>query len=78
MRILHLIHFNLVFSAMLQISAGFHQVKIGERGGRRRDFHDAGINTRQAMEHVKESKTGLLRFIVVRNIDLAFINIPFA
>ncbi|XP_036382655.1 piwi-like protein 1 isoform X2 [Megalops cyprinoides] len=44
---------------VLQISAGFQQVKIGERGGRRRDFHDAGINTRQAMEHVKESKTGV-------------------
>ncbi|MBN3296088.1 PIWL1 protein, partial [Amia calva] len=46
-------------SAILQISAGFHQVKIGERGGRRRDFHDVGINTRGAMEHVKESKTGV-------------------
>ncbi|XP_049907034.1 piwi-like protein 1 isoform X2 [Epinephelus moara] len=44
--------------AELQISAGFQQVKLGERGGRRRDFHDAGINTRQAMEHVKESKSG--------------------
>ncbi|XP_067087216.1 piwi-like protein 1 isoform X3 [Osmerus mordax] len=44
--------------AVLQISAGFQQVKIGERGGRRRDFHDAGIFTRQAMDHVKESKTG--------------------
>ncbi|KAL0979478.1 hypothetical protein UPYG_G00185620 [Umbra pygmaea] len=44
--------------AVIQISAGFQQVKIGERGGRRRDFHDAGINTRQAIEHVKESKTG--------------------
>ncbi|KAM3611283.1 uncharacterized protein V6R79_016094 [Siganus canaliculatus] len=44
--------------AVLQISAGFKQVKLGERGGRRRDFHDAGINTRQAMEHVKESKIG--------------------
>ncbi|XP_048876096.1 piwi-like protein 1 [Brienomyrus brachyistius] len=42
-----------------QISAGFQQVKIGERGGRRRDFHDTGINTRQAMEHVRESKTGV-------------------
>ncbi|XP_061116607.1 piwi-like protein 1 [Conger conger] len=45
--------------AVLQISAGFAQVKIGERGGRRRDFHDAGINTRQAMEHVKDSKSGV-------------------
>ncbi|XP_023249891.1 piwi-like protein 1 [Seriola lalandi dorsalis] len=44
--------------AVLQISAGFQQVKLGERGGRRRDFHDAGVNTRQAMEHVKESKCG--------------------
>eukprot|EP00064_Thunnus_orientalis_P007810 superscaffoldBa00000888_g7832 len=41
-----------------KISAGFQQVKLGERGGRRRDFHDAGVNTRQAMEHVKESKSG--------------------
>uniref|UniRef100_A0AAX7U8Y4 Piwi domain-containing protein n=1 Tax=Astatotilapia calliptera TaxID=8154 RepID=A0AAX7U8Y4_ASTCA len=45
--------------ALLQISAGFQQVKLGERGGRRRDFHDAGVNTRQAMEHVKESKCGV-------------------
>ncbi|XP_010893355.2 piwi-like protein 1 [Esox lucius] len=45
--------------AVIQISAGFQQVKIGERGGRRRDFHDEGINTRQAMEHVKDSKTGI-------------------
>uniref|UniRef100_A0AAR2IN77 Piwi-like protein 1 n=1 Tax=Pygocentrus nattereri TaxID=42514 RepID=A0AAR2IN77_PYGNA len=45
--------------AVLQISAGFQQVKIGERGGRRRDFHDAGVHTRQLMEHVKESKTGV-------------------
>ena len=45
--------------AVMQISAGFQQVKLGERGGRRRDFHDGGINTRQAMEHVKESKSGL-------------------
>ncbi|XP_026177345.1 piwi-like protein 1 [Mastacembelus armatus] len=44
--------------AVLQISAGFQQVKLGERGGRRRDFHDTGIYTRQAMEHVKESKSG--------------------
>uniref|UniRef100_A0A668A7J4 Piwi-like RNA-mediated gene silencing 1 n=1 Tax=Myripristis murdjan TaxID=586833 RepID=A0A668A7J4_9TELE len=43
---------------VLEISAGFQQVKLGERGGRRHDFHDSGINTRQAMEHVKESKTG--------------------
>ncbi|KTF80228.1 hypothetical protein cypCar_00023465 [Cyprinus carpio] len=45
--------------AMMQISAGFQQVKIGERGGRRRDFHDSGVHTRQLMEHVKESKTGV-------------------
>ncbi|XP_028269817.1 piwi-like protein 1 [Parambassis ranga] len=43
---------------ILQISAGFQQVKLGERGGRRGDFHDSGIYTRQAMEHVKESKSG--------------------
>ncbi|XP_026877877.2 piwi-like protein 1 isoform X1 [Electrophorus electricus] len=47
---------------VLQISAGFQQVKIGERGGRRRDFHDAGVHTRQLMEHVKESKTGTSGF----------------
>lgn len=49
-----------VLLAVLQISAGFQQVKLGERGGRRRDFHDTGINTRQAMEHVKDSKAGQL------------------
>ncbi|XP_019394493.1 PREDICTED: piwi-like protein 1 [Crocodylus porosus] len=42
----------------LQISAGFQELSLGERGGRRRDFHDLGVNTRQAIEHVKESKTG--------------------
>ncbi|CAL1616189.1 unnamed protein product [Knipowitschia caucasica] len=44
--------------ALMQISAGFQQVKICERGGHRRDFNDAGINTRQVMEHVKDSKCG--------------------
>ncbi|KAM6930622.1 piwi-like protein 1 [Xenentodon cancila] len=44
--------------AVLQISAGFQHVKLGERGGRRRDINDAGIYTRQAMEHVKDSKSG--------------------
>ncbi|KAM9391511.1 piwi-like protein 1 [Pholidichthys leucotaenia] len=44
--------------AMIEISGGFQMVKLGERGGRRRDFHDDGINTRQAMAHVKDSKTG--------------------
>ncbi|XP_035247058.1 piwi-like protein 1 [Anguilla anguilla] len=43
---------------LLEISAGFQKVTIGERGRRRRDFHDEGINTRQAMEHVKQSKSG--------------------
>lgn len=45
--------------AVMEISAGFHQVKIGDRGGRRRDFHDVGINTRETMEHVKASKCGM-------------------
>nr|XP_057927973.1 piwi-like protein 1 [Doryrhamphus excisus] len=45
-------------AAAQEISAGFHQVKLGERGGRRRDFHDVGVYTRQTMEHVKESKSG--------------------
>ncbi|KAL2092497.1 hypothetical protein ACEWY4_012295 [Coilia grayii] len=44
--------------AVGQISAGFQQVKIGERGGRRRDFHDTEVHTRQMMEHVKDSKCG--------------------
>ncbi|XP_072372927.1 piwi-like protein 1 isoform X2 [Scyliorhinus torazame] len=41
------------------ISAGFKEMSLAERGGRRRDFHDLGVNTRKAMEHVKESKTGV-------------------
>uniref|UniRef100_A0A8C8A1C7 Piwi-like RNA-mediated gene silencing 1 n=1 Tax=Oryzias sinensis TaxID=183150 RepID=A0A8C8A1C7_9TELE len=41
-----------------QISAGFQQIKLGERGGHRRDFNDFGVNTRQLMEHVKDSKCG--------------------
>ncbi|KAM3867888.1 piwi-like protein 1 [Diretmus argenteus] len=44
--------------AVQHISVGFQRVKLGERGGRRCDVHDAGVNTRQAMEHVKDSKTG--------------------
>ncbi|CAI5797278.1 Uncharacterized protein PODLI_1B036701 [Podarcis lilfordi] len=44
--------------AELQISAGFQEMSLGERGGRRRDFHDLGVNTRQSMAHVKDSKTG--------------------
>ncbi|XP_075050522.1 piwi-like protein 1 [Mixophyes fleayi] len=43
---------------VLQISAGFQEISLGERGGRRRDFHDFGVNTRQTIEHVKVSKTG--------------------
>lgn len=33
-------------------------MKLGERGGLRRDFHDQGINTRHAIEHVRDCKTG--------------------
>ncbi|CAM5101046.1 unnamed protein product [Natator depressus] len=40
------------------ISVGFQELSLADRGGRRRDFYDLGVNTRQAMEHVKESKTG--------------------
>ncbi|NXJ77374.1 PIWL1 protein, partial [Trogon melanurus] len=45
-------------SQRLQISTGFQELSITDRGGRRRDFHDLGVNTRQAIEHVQESKTG--------------------
>uniref|UniRef100_A0A673CNS0 Piwi-like protein 1 n=1 Tax=Sphaeramia orbicularis TaxID=375764 RepID=A0A673CNS0_9TELE len=44
---------------------GFQQVKLGERGGRRRDFHDVNVNTRMAMEHVKESKSGTSGSMIV-------------
>lgn len=47
----------------VQISAGFQQIKIGERGGRRRDFNDSGVHTRQLMEHVKDSKTGNFKLL---------------
>uniref|UniRef100_A0A8C4YSN2 Piwi-like protein 1 n=1 Tax=Gopherus evgoodei TaxID=1825980 RepID=A0A8C4YSN2_9SAUR len=40
------------------ISVGFQELSLADRGGRRRDFYDLGVNTRQAMEHVKDSKTG--------------------
>lgn len=43
---------------VLQLSAGFQDISLGERGGRRRDFHDLGVNTRQTIEHVRASKTG--------------------
>ncbi|XP_061211371.1 piwi-like protein 1 [Neopsephotus bourkii] len=42
----------------LQISVGFQELSLADRGGRRRDFNDLGVNTRQAIEHVQESKTG--------------------
>ncbi|NWI90149.1 PIWL1 protein, partial [Pitta sordida] len=42
----------------LQISAGLQDLSLGDRGGRRRDYHDLGVNTRQTMVHVQESKTG--------------------
>ncbi|KAG8146354.1 hypothetical protein E2320_012707 [Naja naja] len=45
-------------SEELKISAGFQEMSLGERGGRRRDYHDLGVNTRHLMEHVRESKTG--------------------
>ncbi|XP_054852565.1 piwi-like protein 1 isoform X1 [Eublepharis macularius] len=51
-------------SQELQISAGFQEMTLGERGGRRRDFHDIGVNTRQSMEHVRESKTGVSGTII--------------
>ncbi|XP_068122739.1 UV radiation resistance-associated gene protein isoform X3 [Hyperolius riggenbachi] len=41
------------------ITAGMQHLSLAERGGRRRDFHDLGVNTRQEMEHVKTSKTGV-------------------
>ncbi|KAG9353937.1 hypothetical protein JZ751_012061 [Albula glossodonta] len=44
---------------LLEISAGFQRVTIGERGGRRRDLHDEGVCTRQSMGHVKDSKSGV-------------------
>lgn len=52
----------------LQISAGFQELSLADRGGRRRDFHDLGVNTRQAIEHVQESKTGMLRLDYVLGI----------
>uniref|UniRef100_A0A672UWR8 Piwi-like protein 1 n=1 Tax=Strigops habroptila TaxID=2489341 RepID=A0A672UWR8_STRHB len=42
----------------LQISVGFQELSLADRGRRRRDFNDVGVNTRQAIEHVQESKTG--------------------
>ncbi|NXL28210.1 PIWL1 protein, partial [Glaucidium brasilianum] len=42
----------------IQISVGFQKLSLADRGGHRRDFHDLGVNTRQAIEHVQESKTG--------------------
>ncbi|NWR55762.1 PIWL1 protein, partial [Bucorvus abyssinicus] len=42
----------------LQISMGFQEFSISDRDVRRGDSHDLRVNTRQAMEHVKESKTG--------------------
>lgn len=47
--------------AVVEMSVGCQQIKLGERGGRRRDFNDTGVNTRQAIEHVKDSKSGWLK-----------------
>ncbi|KAM3825956.1 piwi-like protein 1 [Vipera latastei] len=49
----------LLKSEEFQISTGFQEMSLGERGGRRRDYHDLGVNTRYLMEHVRESKTGM-------------------
>ncbi|XP_056889772.1 piwi-like protein 1 [Takifugu flavidus] len=49
---------QLAQKTVVEMSVGFQQVKLGERGGRRRDFNDTGVNTRQFIEHVKESKSG--------------------
>ncbi|NXM66782.1 PIWL1 protein, partial [Serilophus lunatus] len=43
----------------LQVSSGLQSLTLRDRGGHRRDFHDLGVNTRQAMVHVQDSKTGL-------------------
>ncbi|NXI49548.1 PIWL1 protein, partial [Chloroceryle aenea] len=42
----------------LHISTGFQELSLADRGGRRRDFHDLGVNTRKTIEHVQDSKTG--------------------
>ncbi|XP_064025078.1 piwi-like protein 1 [Pogoniulus pusillus] len=49
---------GLQVSAGLQISAGLQELSLADRGGYHRDFHDLGVNTRQTIEHVQESKTG--------------------
>ncbi|KAL7978426.1 hypothetical protein Chor_010659 [Crotalus horridus] len=41
----------LLKSEEFQISTGFQEMSLGERGGRRRDYHDLGVNTRYLMEH---------------------------
>ncbi|XP_027588832.1 piwi-like protein 1 [Pipra filicauda] len=43
----------------LRVSSGLQDLCLRERGGRRRDYHDLGVNTRQTMVHVQESKTGV-------------------
>ncbi|NWR83779.1 PIWL1 protein, partial [Furnarius figulus] len=43
----------------LRVSSGLQDLSLRDRGGHRRDYHDLGVNTRQAMVHVQESKTGL-------------------
>lgn len=55
---------NAAQAAEFQLSAGFQELSLAERGGRRRDFHDLGVNTRQNLDHVKESKTGSSGIIV--------------
>ncbi|XP_078078916.1 piwi-like protein 4 [Mustelus asterias] len=43
----------------LTVSAGFERQAMMERGRpRRRNFFDFGVNTRKAMEHVQDSKSG--------------------
>ncbi|XP_068122747.1 piwi-like protein 1 [Hyperolius riggenbachi] len=41
-----------------EVSAGFRELSLGERGGRRRDFHDQGVHTRLTIKHVEKSKQG--------------------
>ncbi|KAJ7410675.1 Piwi-like protein 1 [Willisornis vidua] len=43
---------------------GQKELSLRERGRHRRDYHDLGVNTRQAMVHVQESKTGLSGHVI--------------
>ncbi|NWS11840.1 PIWL1 protein, partial [Pachyramphus minor] len=59
----------------LRVSSGLQDLCLRDRGGRRRDYHDLGVNTRQAMVHVQESKTGMFTLQTHKQVEMKNISL---